>query len=253
MNRYGHRNLIFLDPYHREFYDSFDGDISPGDLWKLLQEHEFICIPHQLADWKGKGGGNPPTDWNFVDEKLQPVAEIFQTRQSYEYLGCPRQANEGAPFKGHYLQDAWAKGIVIGVIASPDHGGGNGKVGVWARELSRESIFEAVRARRTFGTSGAKMALRFSSGDAIMGEKVRCPEGAIHFQVTALAMRNIAELVIFRNNEIVYHTEPGTREFDTEWTDKEPPSGRTLWYYARIHAEDDELAWSSPIWFLPDA
>lgn len=249
MNRYGHRNLIFKDPYHTLFYDSFDGDISPAELWKELEGHEFICIPHQLADWKGKGGGNPPTDWSFVDEKLQPVAEIFQARQSYEYLGCPRQAPQGAPFKGNYLQDAWAKGIVIGVIASPDHGGGNGKVGVWAKELTRDGIFDAVRARHTFGTSGAKMALFFKGGGVMMGDKVRRPSGPIEFEIDALAMRAIREVVIFRNNEIVFRAEPGDKKVELRWTDEKPLDVELAWYYARIHAEDDELAWSSPIWF----
>jgi hypothetical protein len=249
MRRYGHRNLVFKDPYHPHFYDSFDGDISPADLWEELEGHEFICIPHQLADWKGKGGGNPPTDWNFVDERLQPVAEIFQARQSYEYLGCPRQAPQGAPFKGNYLQDAWAKGIVIGVIASPDHGGGNGKVGVWAKALTRDGIFEAVRARHTFGTSGAKMALFFKAGDAIMGDKARRPNGPIEFEINALAMRDIREVVIFRNNEIAFRAEPGDKRVELRWVDEKPLDVDHAWYYARIHAEDDELAWSSPIWF----
>ena len=248
MNRYGHHNLIFLDPYHKKFYDSFDGDISPAELWKELEGAEFICIPHQLADWKGKGGGNPPTDWSYVDEKVQPVAEIFQARQSYEYLGCPRQAREGAPFKGNYLQDAWAGGTIIGVIASPDHGGGNGKVGVWAKELTREGIFEAVRARHTFGTSGAKMGMFFSAGSAMMGDKVKRPGGAVEFEVRACAMRAIKELVIFRNNEIVHRLEPKKSKLDLKWTDTEPLDVDLAWYYARIHAEDDELAWSSPIW-----
>jgi hypothetical protein len=249
MNRYGHRNLIFLDPYHAKFYDSFDGDISPAQLWKELRGHEFICIPHQLADWKGKGKGNPPTDWDYVDEKLQPVAEIFQARQSYEYLGCPRQSPTGAPFKGNYLQDAWARGIIIGVIASPDHGGGNGKVGVWAGELNRESIFAAVRARHTFGTSGAKMSLFFGAGKAMMGDKEKRPQGPIKFRIKALALRDIDEMVIFRNNEIIHRVEPKRKEFDLNWMDKEPLAADLLWYYARIHAQDDELAWSSPIWF----
>lgn len=249
MNRYGHRNLIFLDPYHAKFYDSFDGDVSPAELWKELQGHEFICIPHQLADWKGKGKGNPPTDWGYVDEKLQPVAEIFQARQSYEYLGCPRQSQTGAPFKGNYLQDAWAKGIIIGVIASPDHGGGNGKVGVWAEELTRESIFEAVRARHTFGTSGAKMSLFFGAGTAMMGDKVKRREGPIKFRIKGLSLRAIDELVVFRNNEIVHRVEPGEKEVELDWTDMDPPEAKRLWYYTRMHAEDDELAWSSPIWF----
>ena len=247
--RYGHRNLIFLDPYHREFHDSFDGDISPAELWKKLAGTEFICIPHQLADWRYKGGGNPPTDWDFVDEKLQPVAEIFQARQSYEYLGCPRQAPHGMPVRGYYLQDAWAAGIVIGVIASPDHGGGSGKMGVWAAELTRQAIFDAVRARHTYGTSGAKMALRFSAGDAMMGDKVARPGGAIRFDVEALAMHEVREAVIFRNNRIVHRAAPGRKQFKLTWTDNAPPKAGTLWYYARIQAADDELAWSSPIWF----
>jgi hypothetical protein len=249
MNRYGHRNLIFLDPYHARFYDSFDGDISPAELWKELEGHEFICIPHQLADWKGKGKGNPPTDWNYVDEKLQPVAEIFQARQSYEYLNCPRQSPTGAPYKGNYLQDAWARGIIIGVIASPDHGGGSGKVGVWTGELTRDSIFEAVRARHTFGTSGAKMSLFFGAGMAMMGDRVKRRQGPIKFRIKALALRDIDEMVIFRNNKIIHRIEPKRKEFDLSWMDMEPPAAELLWYYARIHAEDEELAWSSPIWF----
>jgi len=247
---YGHRNLVFLDPYHGRFHDSFDGKISPDDLWKKLKDVEFICIPHQLADWQHKGSGNPPTDWSFVDETLQPVAEIFQARDSYEYLGCPRQAPHGEPKRGHYLQDAWARGIIIGVIASPDHGGGKGKAGVWAEELTREKLFEAVRARHTFGTSGAKMALRFSAGDAMMGDKVKGQAGPIPFAVEAMAMHDIVEVVIFRNNNIVYKTSPNALECTVEWTDRRPLKEAGAWYYTRVQCRDKELAWSSPIWFL---
>ena len=252
-NRYGHHNLVYLSPYYGRFHDSWDGDISPRDLWKQLEGIEFVCIPHQLADWQHKGKGNPPTDWNYFDEKLQPVAEIFQNRQSYEYLGCPRQAKHGAPFKGYYLQDAWERGVIIGTIASPDHGGGCGKVGVWAEALTRESIFRAIQARHTFGTSGSKMSLLFRAGDVMMGDKVQRPEVPIRFEVRAVAMHDIAELVIFRNNEIVHRVEPGEKTVKVQWTDRDPPETDRLWYYTRIHAADDELAWSSPIWFMSDA
>lgn len=248
-NRYGHHNLIFLDPHFNRFFNSFAGDISPADVWKQLNGVSFICIPHQLADWQGRGKGNPPTDWTFVDELLQPVAEIFQARGSYEYLGCPRQSKTATPFNGYFIQDAWAKDIVIGVIASPDHGGGKGKVGVWASELTREAIFEAVRARHTFGTSGTKMSLYFCADDALMGDKVHRLNGPVTFQVRAKALRDIKELVIFRNNEILFRQEPGQKEVETNWIDTRPPAAKNVWYYARIQTTDDELAWSSPIWF----
>jgi len=254
-NRYGHRNLIFLDPHHKRFYDAMDGDINPKQIWDQLEGEgtEFISIPHQLADWQHKGKGNPPTDWSFTHEHHQPVAEIFQARESYEHLGCPRQSPSGAPFARYYLHDAWAQGIIIGVIASPDHGGGKGKVGVWAKELTRKAILQAVRARHCYGTSGAKMALRLSSGSAMMGDKVKRPDGKIAFHVKAIAARDIKELVIFRNNRIVHTVKPGKKQIELEWTDKNPPKEKLLWYYTRIQAVDEELAWTSPIWFTGKA
>ncbi|VGO13919.1 hypothetical protein PDESU_02476 [Pontiella desulfatans] len=247
---HGHRNLIFLDPYQSKFYDSFENKQTPRQVWDDLKDTDFIFIPHQLADGQHKGSGNPPTDWTYTDERLQPVAEIFQGRQSYEYLGCPRQAPHGEPVKGNYLQDAWAKGIVIGVIASPDHGGGTGKAGVWAQDLTRESIFEAIRARHTFGTSHPKMGLQFSAGNAIMGDKVKRPNGPIKFLVKAVAPDAIKEVVIFRNNKIVHRAAPGKAEMVLAWTDQAPLDEKHVWYYTRIQTNDEELAWSSPIWFV---
>lgn len=248
--RYGHRNLIFEDPHRQSFADSFAGDITPAQLWKELEGEEYICIPHELADWQGHGGGNPPTDWSYTNEYSQPVAEIFQARQSYEYFGAPRQSPEGAPFAGlYYLQDAWAKGIIIGVIASPDHGGGMGKAGVWAEALTREAILKAAHARHTFGTSGAKMSLFVRAGSAMMGDKAPRPQGPVTFEVQASALREIRELVIFRNNRIVHREEPGRKELRCQWTEAAVPDEKLVWYYVRIQATDGELAWSSPIWY----
>jgi len=250
-NRYGHHNLIYLDPYYNRYHDAFDGDINPRQLWDTLEGVEFVCIPHQLADWEHKGKGNPPTDWDYVDERLQPLAEIFQARGSYEYLGCPRQAAHGAPFKGYYLQDAWARGIVIGTIASPDHGGGMGTAGVWAEKLTRTSLFEAMRARHTFGTTGTKISLFFRAGQAIMGDKITAPTRPLSFELRVAAPRPVIEAVVFRNNEIVYREKPAETHCDLTWTDEKPLRDKVCWYYARIIAKDNELAWSSPIWVYP--
>ena len=117
-NRYGHRNLVFLDPHHPRYYDAHDGDISPADLWAEIGAAEALCIPHQLACWEGKGLHNVPVQWGYVDERMQPVAEICQTRGSYEGLGCPYLSPGATPWAGHFLQDVWQRGLIIGVIAS---------------------------------------------------------------------------------------------------------------------------------------
>ena len=59
----------------------------------------------------------------------------------------------------------------------------------------------------------------------------------------------IKEFAIFRNNDIVHQIAPGTERVALEWTDPTPLDTPLSWYYVRIQAEDDELAWSSPIWF----
>ena len=243
--RYGHRNLIFEDPYQMRFLDSRDGDITPFDAFEQLSDLKFISVPHQLADT-----GNCPTDWHFHDEHHQPLAEIFQHRESYEALDAPRAAERGLKQRGHYLQDAWAQGIVIGVIASPDHGGGMGKAGVWAKELTRASLFEAFHARHTFGTSGSKMNLSVTSGESMMGDKVLRPKGSIDFHVRAVTDRPIAKVVVLRNNEPVHTVTPGVESVDFHWTDSAPLDVPQAWYYVRIERADEELAWSSPIWFF---
>ena len=244
--RYGHHNLIYKDPYFNRWFDAYDGDINPQMLWDQLRGVEYVCIPHQLADT-----GNAPVDWSFHDESRQTVAEIFQNRGSYEYLGCPRQANKALPEKGHFLQDAWEQGLVIGVIASPDHGGGAGKAGVWAEQLSPDGIVDALLARHSFGTSGAKFSLLVRSGDVLMGEKVaRGGPGPIAFKIRCVTDRPIARVVLLRNNQVIREAEFNQPAVDLDWTDAQPPDEPRLWYYVRVHRADDQLAWSSPIWFM---
>lgn len=249
--RFGHRNIIFQDPQYPEFFDAYDGLISPEQVWRQLGDTEFIMVPHQIADWTTEGRNNPPTDWRHHHEHHQPLAEIFQKRGSYEALDAPRQAPNGAPFQGNYLQDAWEKGVVIGVIASPDHGGGLGLAGVWAPELTREALFEAFHARHTFGTSGAKISLLVKSGPHMMGEKVTgFDRNSIPFRIEAVTDKPIERVVILRNNEVVYTAKPGEGQVTVNWTDRNVPKRDRLWYYVRVERADGELAWASPIWFL---
>ena len=240
---YGHRNLVFADPYFPKWWTAYNGD-SPADLWKELREMkaDFIQIPHQLADT-----GNVPIDWEYADEEAQPVAEIFQTRGSYEYPGAPRHATRATGQAGNYIHDAWAQGLKIGVIASPDHGGGLGKAAVWAREMTREAILEAVRARRTFGTTAARIAIDFRVNGRLMGEVVQRADGPVTVVADIQSPQSIKIIEICRNNEFVYATSPAAPEASVEFVDRTPLDGPS-YYYLRVIQDDGEIAWSSPVW-----
>ena len=239
---YGHRNLILGDTFFPRWFDSSNGD-TPAELWGALRRMKagFVNIPHQLADT-----GNVPTDWNFTDEEAQPVAEIFQVRGSYEHHGTPRQAQRATP-PGYFLQDAWARGKIIGVIASPDHGGGRGKACVFAPELTREGVLEAIRQRHTFGTTAARMFLDVRVNGRLMGEKTAVPGGRpVEVRVSARCPGDIDRIEVCRSNRFVYTVRPEGRSAEFTFVDTAPLGGYS-YYYVRVIQKDQEIAWSSPV------
>ncbi|MEW6358598.1 MAG: DUF3604 domain-containing protein [Planctomycetota bacterium] len=259
---YGHRNLIFSDAKFPRWFNAMNRD-TPAQVWAELRkmDADFIQIPHQLAD-----DGNVPTDWNFADEVAQPLAEIFQARQSYEYRGCPRQAKNVVEGDGYFLQEAWAKGVVIGVIASPDHGGGQGKAAIYAPAQTREAILQACRERHTYGTSAAKIFLDVRVNGRLMGEKVKADGGPVKIHVEAIGSGPIERVEVCRNNEFIYTKTAESDKCAFDFEDPNPLPGVSH-YYVRvmqkgmqqtITAERDnavedagsipEIAWSSPVW-----
>ena len=242
---YGHRNLIFADTYLPRWWNSRNAQ-TPAQVWEDLRKVKtnFVQIPHQLADT-----GNVPTDWDFTDETAQPVAEIFQTRGSYEFRGTVRQAARTTPKGAYFLQDAWARGIVIGVIASPDHGGGYGKACVYAPELGREALLDALRARHCFGTTAARIFLDVRVDGHLMGEKLAAPAGAsVEVTVRVRCPADIDRVEVCRNNRFIYTNSPKGREAELTFVDRSPLPGRS-YYYVRVVQADEEVAWSSPVWF----
>ncbi len=241
---YGHRNLIFADPYLPRWWNAKNRQ-TPAEVWADLRKMkaDFVQIPHQLADT-----GNVPVDWNYADEQAQPVAEIFQGRGSYEYLGAPRMAKRSVARKGYFIQDAWEKGVIIGVIASPDHSGGRGKACVYAPELTREALLDAMRRRHCFGSTAAKILLDVRVNGALMGEKIAAPDGRpVDVRITARCPGDIDRIEVCRNNQFVYTATPNGKTADLRFVDEQPLPGRS-YYYVRVLQKDEEIAWSSPVW-----
>ncbi|MCA9510268.1 MAG: DUF3604 domain-containing protein, partial [Myxococcales bacterium] len=73
--------------------------------------------------------------------------------------------------------EEWRQDLAIGrATTAPGYNLG-GLAGVWAEENSREAIFDALRRRETFGTSGPRMRVRFFGGWDVPVE--RCDDAAM--------------------------------------------------------------------------
>lgn len=241
----GHKNIIYRGRAGRHWFNPHLG-MQPDQLFEELDALDLaaFAMPHQIAD----GSGGAWTEWQYYDPRWEPLAEVFQIRGSYEYLGAPWQAPQAQNTPGAFYQDALNAGRQVGAMASSDHGGGHGKVAVYAEALGRGPVFDALKARRTFGTSNARFFLGFRVNGAIMGSTVDGGAGPREIVLEASASQPLAEVVVFKNGRKIFEEKaPGSRNFEREFSDSgaEKPVD---WYYLRAIQEDGHIAWSSPVW-----
>lgn len=130
----------------------------------------------------------------YQNERLQTTVEIYSERGQSEYYdpnhplsyeNCsPSGTSSGGP---HYARDAWVAGQRLGVIASSDNHTASpgqphrGLAAVYAEDLTREAIFDAIAARHTYGTTGQRILLDFK----VDGQPNQLPS-ALGQRVTAL-------------------------------------------------------------------
>ncbi|HET6454171.1 MAG TPA: DUF3604 domain-containing protein [Armatimonadota bacterium] len=282
----GDRNVYYLHD-NRLLYRSDDGDYPrPPDMLKALANETAMVIPHHPAEV-----GNH-CDWKDHDPEKERLVEI------YSVWGCSeRSASSGNPYpvKGPdktkldsgevpagFIQRALELGWRVGFSAgSDDHTGHPGEMtksaaepfdyqggltAVYAKENTREAIWEGLWNRRCYGTTGARMIVDFSLDDHPMGSVLDLSDykewsSARKLSLTVHGTARIKSIEIVRNNKDVHTVNPNALDAEFEWTDTDsledislPPNAQSsrpvTFYYLRITQEDGEMAWSSPVWIV---
>jgi len=238
----GDHNVIYFkegEAIHRSshalVHDHSDDETDCHDinaLFEALKGKDVFVYAHaggRYADLKR--ANEPPT-------KL--AIEIHSAWGTFEWL----------------LQDAFDLGMRVGVVAnSDDHKGrpgasypGASSFGSYGgltcflcKELSREAIFESLRSRHHYATTGTRMLLNVKASmeqgvEAMMGDIVYTKEREARLYVEALCPAPIERVDILNGGEKLETVKPFTRGHGSRRI-------RVLWEGAKCRGRGRETVW----------
>jgi len=138
-----------------------------------------------------------------------------------------------------------SNGNVFGFIGGTDShrrnpGLNGGLTSVFAKELTREAIFKALKNRRCYATNGSRIIIDFRINDAFMGERCRV-DGDPLIYMRAMGTRRLLSVDLYRNGEVIY-SKPGTgKNLQFEYVDSDCPREDSC-YYVRV-TQEGESPW----------
>ena len=206
----GDHNIIYLregEQIHRSchalVYDLSDADTdrhTTRELFETLKGRDVFVYAHV---------GGRYADLSVAKEAdIQPAVEIHSAWGTFEWL----------------LHDALSMGMTVGVVTNSD--GHKGRPGAsypgasmfgcyggltcfLARELTREAIFDCLKQRHHYGTTGVRMVLDTRiSPDVMMGDCVTLNSDTVDLSIAALCPEAIERIEIFNGTERVETIRP---------------------------------------------
>jgi hypothetical protein len=276
---YGHRIVVYPGRQGPTFSSALPEANTIEKLYQRLRPLGALVSAHHAgqATW---GRWNPRAPH---DEELEPNFEIASWHGRAEFYGNPHEGRRQVP--GHQYQDALKLGRHLGAVAGSDthhlSPGEGGLTAVLADSLTSMSLTEALRQRRNYATTGARIVLDFSVNGRPMGSVLPLPADSVQLRVHVEGTAPIDRIELVRNLDNTFalvrvQQEPGSPSgrfllYDPARPQQSKPIDAPdlrrasfavrdavtgtdpLMYYVRVTQTDGQQAWSSPVWLEPGA
>ncbi len=236
------------------FYSEDDQPIYRSSHWQIPEVAETAETPaHPASELfarireNGKAilgahvGGRYADIRNHFDQDICPLVEVLSCWGVFEWM----------------LWDAFEKGYVVGVMANSDghkgrpgaEGPGAGDFGiaggltcVLAENLTREAVFDALKERRCYGTSGPRIDLRFEIAGRPMGRVLRGVEGELELKASVRGCAPLESLSLYRGREMAETVRP------VAFADcADSKRVRLTWEGARMRGRGRRVDWSGVV------
>jgi hypothetical protein len=220
---------------------------APAQLWAALRGQKALTVTHHSA------GGPIATDWSIPpDAELEPVTEVVSVHGSSEADDSPGRIYSSV--EGNFVRDALARGYRLGFVGSGDSHDGHpglpqlaapsgGLAGIFSEELTREAVYEALRARRSYATNGARIFLSVMLDEHLMGAAVPASSSRT-LHIRAVGTAPIVSVDIVRSGAVIERVPVDDDIANVERRLENLRAGEYV--YARVIQHDGGVAWSSP-------
>lgn len=252
----GHRNVIYVSddieaPLDRAKFNMF----HPPVLYDYYRDRgDAIMIPHHVKTW---------TDWQYHDPKLEPVMEIYSCWGQSENPSKDLWNKGMTPGAGAW--NAYKRGYKMGMMASSDNHVGmpgrsaagdrqahtpfkGGLCAIWAPQLERQNLYDALRKRLCYGTTGARIVVRFSIDGEPMGSVIDAQGETVTASIEIAGTDALRSVEVVASDGSVRQLKLD-RNVDRIKETIELPVLADGFHYLRIAQVDGERAWTSPIFF----
>lgn len=246
---------------------SYHATRSLEQFWgRFHGDEEVVGGPHATLVHK--------TIWEHHDPAVERYIEIYSMWGACDFREGPLVADWIEAGRGLTANEILATGAKLGFTAGGDcH---DGRVGFTSEDpdgqgttphtfahiilyrcgmtaaimpaLNRRDLVRALRARRTYATTGARLLLAFSAAGLPMGSVGSAAEVAC--RVTVHAVDRLKELQIVKDGQVVWAQPVDGLDVTVTWRDPDPPTGEH-YYYLHVLQQDGQRAWSSPVWIRP--
>ena len=273
----GHRHVVFFEPTAEAaaglLLSSIDERYDePRELWAGLEGVRALTFAHHSA------GAPIATDWSSPPPaEVEPATEIVSVHGSSEAADSPGMVVRNA-LAGNFVRDALDRGYRLGFVGSSDGHDGHpglghlaspsgGVAAILSDEVTREGIYEALLARRTYATNGPRIVVRASYAGWPIGADIPADEAAAGavgpiagVPQTTLVVRAITPGEIARIEVVSRQGATGAGaltgealcgEGERECSLTVPLPGFQAggYLYLRVVQEDGGAAWTSPFFF----
>ncbi len=246
---FGHKNVYYPSHTGSLFTSIEEKGMNPDRLYASIKEEGGLCISHHpAANWSIVSAA---TDWDYHDEEVERLVEMFSRHANYEKTSAVSKYTKNiAKFDRHCAQDALDRGYHLGFTAGSDshqmeHGVEGGIVAVYAKEHTSEDVWSALYNRATYATTGTRMLLHFAIDNHPMGSIIEGKDEIV-LTISVLSPSELKKAEIIKNGEVIMSYPLEGKELDTTLTLRN--EGNEDYYYLRVEQEDEQCAWSSPIW-----